>query len=62
MENKGLKIILSLIVIVMCVYFISTSAWFRRSPCPEGTRLVETVWTDAATGTQNVSSICVQGD
>ena len=57
MENKVLKTILSLIVIVMCAYFIFISAWFRVSPCPEGTRLVETVWVDLVQEWK-----CVQGE
>lgn len=59
---KTLNIVLALVVMAVCIYIISTSSWFELKPqCPEGTRLIETVWT-SNTGSQRTDSICVEGE
>lgn len=62
MNNKFVNMFLAVVVIVACAYFIATSAWFDLTPCPEGTRIVKTVWTDTDTGVESESNICVQGE
>lgn len=59
--EKVISIFLAVVVVIVCAYFIATSSWFDLNPCPEGTRVVETVW-NAGTPNERTDRMCVEGE